>query len=227
MPNGNPTATTSSPGCRCAVEPSVAACRSSGIFFALDHGQIVFGIRADDFNLGFGAVEKRDRHALGAGDHVQIGQDRPVVDDHHAGADAVHPLARARFVVLVVAAHADHRRHDRSGGLGCARRQRLGFQACATPPRRCRPASVRAPRDCMWSRTTNSAQRDQHAANQQQSSGHGGGKRASAAGPGWTGIGATRNCRRSDRRRRWIVACRLCGAIKRRSFHWEKSSTDG
>jgi hypothetical protein len=34
MPNGNPTATTSSPGSKSLVERSVAACRSSGSFFA-------------------------------------------------------------------------------------------------------------------------------------------------------------------------------------------------
>ena len=34
MPNGKPIATTSSPGRRFDVEPSVAASRSSGIFFA-------------------------------------------------------------------------------------------------------------------------------------------------------------------------------------------------
>ena len=75
-----------------------------------------------------GTVEERDRHAFCARDHVQIGQDRSVIDDHDAGADAVHPLARAGFVVLVVAAHADHRRHDRGRGLGRARGQRLVLQ---------------------------------------------------------------------------------------------------
>ena len=60
MPNGKPTATTSSPCCRCAVDPSVADAGRPAIFARLDDGQIVLGIGADEIDVGLGAVEELD-----------------------------------------------------------------------------------------------------------------------------------------------------------------------
>ena len=47
MPNGKPTATTSSPGRRPLVERSVAGIRSSGMRLRLQHREVVLGLRAD------------------------------------------------------------------------------------------------------------------------------------------------------------------------------------
>ena len=88
MPNGKPTAITSSPGAGRRCERIVAACRSSGMRLRAQHREVVLGLGADDRRLGLVAVGEGDLDALGAGDDVQVGQDGAVVDDDDAGADA-------------------------------------------------------------------------------------------------------------------------------------------
>ena len=60
MPNGKPTAMTSSPGARSPVERIVAAMRSSGIVFACSTARSFSGCSADHGGLGFQAVEEGD-----------------------------------------------------------------------------------------------------------------------------------------------------------------------
>ena len=96
MPNGKPTATTSSPGCRSPVERSVAGMQVVGDRLRLQHGEVVLGLRADDVGLGLGAVGEGDRRSrLAPRDHVQVGEDDAVVDDDHAGADALLHFLRS------------------------------------------------------------------------------------------------------------------------------------
>ena len=99
----------------------------------LEHGQVVLGLGTDHGGVGLMAVGEGHAHALGAPDHMKVGQDRAVVLDDHAGAEAaLHgALLGAILGVVLVVHQADHA-HHRSGhafvGLGRRRRQRLLLQ---------------------------------------------------------------------------------------------------
>ena len=77
----------------------------------LQHGEIVLGLQADDLGLGLEAVGEDHLDALGAGHDVQVGEDDPLVDDHHAAADAVLDF----LVADLVEAQSLHP-HDRRRG---------------------------------------------------------------------------------------------------------------
>ena len=49
----------------------------------LQHGQVVLGLHARDVGPGFGAVGKHQPDALGGLDHMQVGEDDPLVGDLH------------------------------------------------------------------------------------------------------------------------------------------------
>lgn len=66
------------------------------------------------------------------GHDVQVGQDDPGVDNHHAGAEAALGVG---LVTLMLPAHQHDRRPHRL--VGPRRRAALPFRACAAPPCRC------------------------------------------------------------------------------------------
>ena len=113
------------------------------------HGEVVLGLGAEHDRVGLGAVEEGDADLLGAVDDVQVGEDRAVVDDDDAGADA----ALDRAVLLVVAAvvalghqadDAHDRRDDRVVGARCRRDQRLVLDRLAHRRRRSARSSAAA-----------------------------------------------------------------------------------
>jgi len=77
--------------------------------------------------VGLKTVGKYHSHQPGAGDHVEVGEDDPLVDDDDPGADAFFG-----FVVSVrfqfQPAHAHNRGSYGLVGLGRVRRQRFGLQ---------------------------------------------------------------------------------------------------
>ena len=100
MPNGKPTATTSSPGRRSLRRAQRRRGEVVGDLLRLQHREIVLGLHADDDGrLRFEAVGERHLHALRAGHDVQVGEDDALVDDHDAGADAALDVAVAVGVV--------------------------------------------------------------------------------------------------------------------------------
>ena len=89
MPNGKPTATTSSPDREVARSSAASpASRSSGIVFACSTARSCSGCDADDVGVGLGAVGEHDADPLRRRHDVQVGEDDALVDDDDAGADA-------------------------------------------------------------------------------------------------------------------------------------------
>ena len=87
----------------------------------------MLGAHADDRRLGFEAVVEAHFDALGAGDHVQVGEDDAGVDDHDAAADAFDDVA-VLLLLVPDAAHAHHGFANGLVGLGRARRERDGLE---------------------------------------------------------------------------------------------------
>ena len=87
--------------------------------FAWSTARSCSGCTPITLRLGLQAVGEHDRDALGAGDHVQVGEDDAVVDDHHAGA-ALRLAARGDVGVGRVrqAPHKHHGRQDAFVGVG-------------------------------------------------------------------------------------------------------------
>ena len=125
MPNGKPTATTSSPTGVASSAVSPAPGRPGGV--RLQHGEVVLRLRADHVGVGFGAVGNTTLDALGAGDDVQVGQDDAAVDDDDAGAGASFGLHFLRIGQGLDVAHALHAHHRlRDGPEACAARDGSG-----------------------------------------------------------------------------------------------------
>ena len=94
-----------------------------------DHREVVLRVQANQHRIRLGAIEEGNLDPPGTVHHVQVGQDRAVVDDHDARAHALlHLLLRSRGGAVAEALDAHHRRHHHLGRRGRARRQRLGLQ---------------------------------------------------------------------------------------------------
>ena len=100
MPNGKPTATTSSPIAQIRGRAQRRRDQVVRDGLRLQHGEVVLGPHADDRRVGLHAVEEAHLDPLGADDDVQVGEDDALVDDHDAGA---HAGAAVRALLAVLA----------------------------------------------------------------------------------------------------------------------------
>ena len=94
------------------------------------------GCSDDHGRVGLEPVEERHLDLVGAGDDVQVGEDDALVDDDHAGADAVLDVAVAVRVVGQPL-HAHHRGAHRFGRSATRPRAGASSPACDAPRRRC------------------------------------------------------------------------------------------
>ena len=102
-----------------------------------DHGEVGFGIGADDIGRRLAAIGQADLDLVGALDHVVVGQDVAVGADDHARAQAGHLFLRRQLVAEealekrilqqrmglvqgLAGEDVDHGRHGAAGGVAVA-----------------------------------------------------------------------------------------------------------
>jgi hypothetical protein len=89
-------------------------------FLGFEHRQVFFGLHRDHSGFGMGAVKKSDFQLHSTGNHMEIGQDGPVVFDHDACAHATF------FVHVLVSGVGDIRLHQHDRTLNRGRRLGAG-----------------------------------------------------------------------------------------------------